>query len=260
MSGRRRYLLLSISLIVALNAWLLGSVWWNRQEPVDSQLQLSQRELPQYRSSYSAGLRLKRELHISYRWPDQQAENLSVEQMSQLGFDLQRCERQRYSWQPSREAFMVLELNGPAYQQELARAKQRLENARAALRRQPARKARQQVLQSAEKDYQRTEQVLSRLLVVAVGVDAQQLRQQYGQRTMYAIVPAVVEARLDYSAADHQAQCTGYARMANTQLSVPLALRQPGLASATAQDLNFTAQVAFGRTLEPWLQTVQVQP
>lgn len=260
MSGRRRYQWLCLGLIIVLNAWLLSSVWWNRQAPVDSQLQLTQRELPNYRASHSVGVHLRRELHISYRWADPRAENLSLEHMRSLGFDTQRCERARYRWQPPRDGFMVLELNGPAYQHQLTQAKQRVANVQAALRRQPALKKRQQALESAQSDYRQLEQEQSRLLVVAVSADAQQLRSHYADRTMYAIVPAIVRARMDYSGADHQPQCTGSARMRNTQLSVPLALREPWSRSMAPERLVFAAQVAFGRALEPWLQAVEVKP
>jgi hypothetical protein len=265
MSGRQRFLWLSVALIVVVNAWILASVQWNRQEPLDSQLQLSQRELLSSGGSYETGRLIKPALRIDYRWPLQSEQryglNLSHEQMLSLGFAQPRCEREQYRRQSPRPAFMALELNGPAYQQELAQAQQRLNSARAAVKRKPAVKARQEALKSAENQLQATQHNLSRLLVVAVHADAEQLRKQYPDRSQYAIVPATVEARIEYRGSEQAALCGGSARMSSARLNVPLALRAPWLARDSAgSDTGFSAQVAFGRALEPWLQSLELKP
>ena len=88
---RARYLIAGLLLIGLVNAVVLLGAAWNREEPADSSLQLSERELGNthaYWRKDNSSLTLR----LDYRWPSRDSENtylsISVEKMAELGFAL----------------------------------------------------------------------------------------------------------------------------------------------------------------------------
>ena len=91
---RTHSLVSGLGLIVLINAIALAGVAWNRSEPADSSLQLSERELS---DSYSYW-RWRNEnngiaLRLDYRWPRSEADDnsyrrLTAAKMAELGYSV----------------------------------------------------------------------------------------------------------------------------------------------------------------------------
>lgn len=189
------FLLAGLGLILLVNAIVLAGVAWNRQEPADSRLQLSERELSDsygYVRRENSGIGLS----LDYRWPSVEGDALysgvSPEQMAVLGFWLP-AERdevsiRRYRRQQEREALLVLELDGPAYRREVQLAQTAQAEAQRLQQLAPDNPDLQRAARQAEERLLREQHAASRLLVVDVGADLATLRARYADRQRYAIV------------------------------------------------------------------------
>ena len=138
---RGRTLAIGTTLIVLTNAAALGGVWWNRSAIPESALTLSERELRlpwrSLRFTEDSGLALNLNWRVAEREAGESGsgptfnggapEWLAAAQMTALGFasgDLDSdAGRRRYTRQLPREAILVLELDGPARQYALDRAR-----------------------------------------------------------------------------------------------------------------------------------------
>lgn len=266
-----------IALIALTNAIALGGVAWNRSGEPESVLKLTQRELSKSRD-YGLGreegglqLRLRwRALPANpttdYYWEYQGTpEWMDEAKLASLGFDVSPLPpARRGTWredrQLPREALIVLELDGPAYQKALERARARaaIEAAKGAKsgKTGPGTPAEQ-----AANQLRNEETASSRLFAVDAGRDAQALRAKFPDRARYAIVQGKV--RVTYlSGRGKQARWTGYVGdILNDQVNVPLEFRKsiepaPGTVRrfpAAASGPVFEVTVAFGRRFEPWI-------
>ncbi|MGB4074686.1 DUF4824 family protein [Pseudomonas sp.] len=200
--NRRHYLLAGFGLIGLVNAIALAGVYWNRQEPADSRLQLSERELDN-RYSYGGKENNSVALSLNYRWPSRAEDNgyypsISAEKMAELGFsvptELSEDSVRRYRRQLDRDALLVLELDGPAYQRELQQVRAEYAEAQRLQGLAPDNQDVQEAAERAHDALLREQQIASRLLVVDVGPDLQALRTRYPDRQRYAIVRGSVQA------------------------------------------------------------------
>jgi hypothetical protein len=277
---RRRTLIAGIALIAATNAVALAGVAWNRSGEPDSVLALSQRELGQ---SYQFNFDKERGgLTLSLRWRVLTAdpatnsyalsygspEWLDREKLAALGFDVsqptgRRAGSSTYDRQLPRDALVVIELDGPAYQKALALARARAEKEATDAAGLVQKKTRTPGQPPAE-SLKREETVNSRLFAVDAGRDAAALRAKYTDRTRYAIVHGQVRAHYE-GGASGSGLWTGYIQaIDNVLLNVPGEFRQTigTLADAGAwvtaaepgKPLRVT--VAFGKRFEPWITGV----
>ncbi|WP_347506296.1 DUF4824 family protein [Pseudomonas anguilliseptica] len=282
---RAGYLVAGLVLIGVVNAIVLAGVAWNRQPPEDSRLQLSERELAAtyaYWRKDNSSLALR----LDYRWPSQADDDhyylsISAEKMAELGFhvptELNEQTVRRYRRQLDRDALLVLELDGPAYQREVALMAAAHAEALRLQKSVPDSKELHEAAQHAANalDYERRR--ASRLLVVDVGMDQQVLRARYPDRTRYAIVRSIIEVQASSVATDWDGkgddprpnnqrwtwQLGGSAETPGVQSlnlpqrwhatfdSLPQQNEQLAVDYLSDQKL-FTADVAFGRRLEPW--------
>ncbi|SEE18612.1 DUF4824 family protein [Pseudomonas anguilliseptica] len=282
---RAGYLVAGLVLIGVVNAIVLAGVAWNRQPPEDSRLQLSERELAAtyaYWRKDNSSLALR----LDYRWPSQADDDhyylsISAEKMAELGFhvptELNEQTVRRYRRQLDRDALLVLELDGPAYQREVALMAAAHAEALRLQKSVPDSKELHEAAQHAANalDYER--RCASRLLVVDVGMDQQVLRARYPDRTRYAIVRSIIEVQASSVATDWDGkgddprpnnqrwtwQLGGSAETPGVQSlnlpqrwhatfdSLPQQNEQLAVDYLSDQKL-FTADVAFGRRLEPW--------
>jgi hypothetical protein len=275
--SRRRTLAAGLVLIALTNAIALGGVAYNRSGEPESVLKLTQRELWQ-----PHGFGLDREeggLQLSVRWRVLTAdpgvafnaghqgtpEWLNEAKLAELGFDISpppatRRASWRYDRQLPKEALVVLELDGPAYQKALVRARERAakEAAKAAEtgKAGPGTPAQQAVV-----FLKNEETTNSRLFAVDAGPDAQALRAKYPDRTRYAIVQGKVRP-YHQSGRGKEARWTGYIEVIqNAQVNVPLEFRKAiepariaGQRGPAAQGAApFEVTVAFGKRFEPWI-------
>lgn len=271
--SNRHSLFAGLSLIVLVNAIALAGVAWNRSEPADSRLQVSERELshsyPYWRQDNN-GIALL----LNYRWPNSKPNDysydslrqLSPEQMHALGFkvpsELNDESVRHYRRQLDRDGLLVLEFNGPLYQQQLHRAREQLEKSRADLAAVPDNKQLIESHKLARETLQREQTSASRLFVIDAGSDMANLRTRYPDRQRYAIV----RGRFDTWAwhDDGRWQIGGSAQVpvaANIYLpqrwhalfaELPRRPDTPGFPNSGGEKL-FNAELAFGQRLEPWL-------
>ena len=244
-----RLLLAAAGLIVISNALSLAGVAWNRSGTPDSQLRLSERELPfawrefgpQENSNLALRLDWQQEQRRPNDWrgPDWLQRNALLE----LGFDeLPEDGQENYA-------------DGPTYQRELARAAAELAEAR-------SKQAAAERIKDLEQQLQHAREQDSRLYAVAAGLDRASLRQRYPDRQRYAIVPARISASL--SQQDKRWYVRGHiSELRVGDLYLPLASRdalRAEYAQPEQQRAHYQVELAFGQRLEPWVQDVQLEP
>jgi hypothetical protein len=276
------------ALILLVNAVALTGVYLNRSGEPEARMTLSQREL-----GIPWDWRVPRDnsglvLALNWRVPDGNAveysyggygyhggtpEWLDEPRMKALGFDTAAVAesgegRRRFERQLPREALLVLELAGPAWQAALERARAN------AARHEAARLANADSKEFAEKAKRAQEQLKneetlnSRLFAVDVGADRAALRAKYPDRSRYLILKATLRPRLETQ--DQKTRVTGYvSELAVQRINVPHALR-PTLEPVLEQALRklprtpaapaalFEATVAVGQRLEPWIEAISV--
>jgi hypothetical protein len=260
-----------------VNAIALAGVAWNRSEPADSRLQLSERELGNgynYRSKENSGIALR----LDYRWPGRRADDyrksasntFSASKMSELGFtvptELNEKSVRHYRRQLDRDGLLVLEFNGPLYQQQLQRTQEQLTKSSADLAAQPSNQDLQETRQEAREDLQREQTSASRLFIVDAGTNQASLRAQYPDRQRFAIVRGQISAE-DWQHNDSW-QVGGSAQIpvaASINLpqrwhqlfdSLPRRKDVAGFAHSGGDKL-FNAELVFGQRLEPWVAQFQ---
>nr|WP_298166100.1 DUF4824 family protein [uncultured Pseudomonas sp.] len=291
---RRHSLVSGLGLIVLINTIALAGVAWNRSEPADSRLQLSERELS---DSYSYW-RWRNEnngiaLRLDYRWPRSEADDnsyirLNAEKMAELGFavpsELNEDSVERYRRQLDRDVLLVLELDGPSYQRELKRAQKHYETSNQLHELAPTNEKLQREQEEARKALANEQHSASRLFIVDAGLDRHSLRTRYPDRQRYAIMRGKVRVSAHSESIDWTGkgpdnrpqeqrwrwQLGGHADIPGAhsiQLpqrwhaafkQLPRQQEQPGRPYAR-QSKVFNAQVAFGKRLEPWLIQLQAR-
>jgi hypothetical protein len=191
---------------------------------------------------------------------------LDEKRMAELGFDVDRMKRNesrriKYDEQSERQVLVVLELAGPAWQQALEQARQRLARQESLLRASPAAKELIDPEKRAREGLAREENDNSRLFAVDVGTDMAALRAKYPDRSRYPILKC--KLRLHTALRDKKSVVTGHLDSLSVgQVNVPHVLRpvfenMPSRAGGpTEKRLPFTATVAVGQRLEPWIEAV----
>ncbi len=264
-----------VGLILLVNAVALGGVAWNRSGEPESVLPLSQRELLRNSSWHNENSGLS--LRLYWRTPtrDESMRHnrgwlpaIDAQKMEKLGFampaQVDDDSAPRFGRQQSRDALLVLELDGPLHQREVQLTRKRLDEARLA-----ADAAPQNARLADERDFIRREldseeKTDTRLLLKDVGLDLQALRAQYPDRQRYLIVHGRVRPISNYY--QHVWTLGGTASSIGTDsINVPhqwrerldrVLSRPARTADGTAQP--YVAEVAFGRRLEPWIERIEI--
>jgi len=264
-------LIAGLALITTTNLVALGGAAYNRSGEPDSSLSVTQRELqPDHIGVYrkeNSGLTL----HLRWRVL-QQAEIRSVyafdgagggapawldaAKMAELGFDRKIMVNRsaadaqwRHERQLPRDVLVVLELNGPVYQQALERARRAATEVESKNERGEGKKNAQEIIDRAERRS-------SRLFAVDAGLDRDALRAKYPDRQTYAIVRGQVRPAWEPSG---KISGTLY-DLSAAAINVPLEMRAafdgalpPSYQRSMDEGPHFEAKVAFGQRLEPWL-------
>ena len=269
--SRRRTLIAGVTLILAINAIALGGVAYNRSGTPESQLQLSERELKapygRFNRSENSGV----ELALMWRVPvDPDAHEpyygyeswggtpawLNAVKLAALGFEAlpeKRSASADYKWQRTKEVLLVLELGGPAAQQALERARQKAAEEGKLSEANPGNKEFERRNKSAKETLLHEERESSRLFAIDAGLDVATLRAQYPDRSRFLIVRGHV--RPQYVTRNKQDQLSGHvSALSVRQINVPVEF-QPVLEGAVPGNnkIRFSATVAWGQRLEPWL-------
>ncbi len=261
----------ALLVILLTNAVALGGALWNRSGEAESRLTLSQREL---RMPYTRFDRENSGLTLALNWrvaaqPDRSnvyweyssggmPEWLDKAKMESLGFDMSQNDKGNIRWNDrtlSRDVLLVLEQDGAAHQQALARARQHLDAEETKLAAMAESNEKKNRLKNAADQLAREEKENSRLFVIDAGLDPVVLRGKYPDRTRYAIVHGQVRPAWNNGQNDSGAR--GYVGSVSISgINVPHALR-PLLANQPGQE-KFTVGVSFGKRLEPWIASLEV--
>lgn len=262
---RSHALLAGVALILLINAFALAGVWYNRSGEPESRLALSEREL----DGMPAGLRKENSglsLQLRWRLPTAAGEDatyyhrrLNEAQMRQLGFAAQNADdcQPRCRRQAQREVLVVLELDGPAYREELRHQQERVEQARQALAALPEDKQLRERVEQQSRQLEDRERD-TRLYAVDFGLDRDALRQRYPDRSRYAIVPGLVRPN-HWS---NSQPLHGYlSQLSIEQINVPRRWHRaladmPSRPRDKSTTPGYRIEVAFGQRLEPWISEV----
>ena len=249
-----RGLLAGLVLILLTNAAILAGVAWNRRGEPDAVLTLTEREL---QLPWNAGDEDDTGLVLRLEWNPRGIAGkalpaaLPAATLRELGF--RRSPLPGRS-QPPRTAWVVLEMEGEAWQRWLAERRREAEEQRA--------KAEESDCPPGH-EIEQMEMSESRLVLVDAGLDREALRRRHPDWRRSIIVPGVVEADGLVS------------ELGVESIYVPLRLR-PVLDEIVTAELvkrhriagaedaprppRYRMDVAFGRRGEPWLVKVEKLP
>ena len=267
-------LIVGLALILLTNAVALLGVYWNRSGVPESTLTLTQRELQQpydwgmNRENSGMSLRIHWRVHTGEKyWPGSYSGGMPLwldqSRMANLGFDVTAAAGKHDDYrQLSREVLLVLEQDGPAWQQALKSAQQYAEEQDAKLAAIPIDDQMKKNAKRAHEIAAKEAQENSRLFAIDAGLNLTELRVLYPDRNRYAIVRAQVRP----SYVGDPRKIAGYIdRISIEEVNVPYEYhtkfeekaRQIPRQSSTRQ--VFEASVAFGQRLEPWLIGMSVE-
>jgi hypothetical protein len=282
--SRRGFLLAGVGLILAANAVALGGAAWNRSGDPESTLRLSERELRVVgepvldRENSGMALRLRWRTLPRRAGPEDEFHGLGYayggppkwldgSKLAELGFDTARKRvpgGREHDAIPAKEVFLVLELDGAAYQAALERARQDSQRAKAAQAGKAGARDPEGESKRAAERLRREESTSSRLFVIDAGLDAGALRARYPDRARHSIVRGQVRPYWDTQSDATGALVGQVVGPSVGKINVPLEF-QPLLANAgeralrgeeDAQPPRREITVAFGRRLEPWITAV----
>jgi hypothetical protein len=238
-----------IAFIVAVNAVVLIGVRYNRAEPPDSALLLSERELKPVEigsvASEDSGLNLSlqvRTLNVEDQPeaadPAQTAKRvarrngvpwLDAAKMRALGFpdlrasDLARSRRGSNRLLP-KDVYVVLEFDGPGYQRELAQSIRAAELDEQRAQADPADQRLAERARYSRRSANFEREQGSRLYCVDAGLDRAALRKTYADQTHYAIVRGTIG--VSFYSDDNPLQMVGsFLGVRIDEINVPLAFR-----------------------------------
>ena len=269
---RWRTAILGVALIAATNAVALIGVAYNRSGEPESVLVLSKREIAKvgnwgFRSEDSSlefGLRWRVSGGdtLGYAYGSDSSEEdgpswIDRAKLASLGFTIPDSEadgkrRRSMERQQSRDALVVLELDGPAYQKEVERARRRAEEARERAAAMPDDRDLKQRAEAAKRHLVRMEGEETRLYIIDAGPDLATLRAKYPDRMRHAIVHAEIRP-LFYERKGKQ-RLSVSVRLTTANIMVPLAYRD---ALERSRGAGEDVKIAFGKRLEPWIIAIQ---
>ena len=209
----KRYGLISaIALIVLTNIVVLAGVAYNRSGEPDATVQLTERELNWQKrwdltDKEDTGLYLTLKWNMpgyyKYSWKHRRDTWLNQKKLAELGFNTdfplkdKRASRY-YSRQLPRQAYVVLEFNGDAYQNWLKEARKRIKEIKQELIEEKKEK-KKNILEKNIRDIERKMVTQSRLFAIDAGRDTQALRKQYPDQSKTIITPAVFDISMHYT-------------------------------------------------------------
>lgn len=264
-----------LSLVVVVNVVALAGAAFNRAGEPESALRFSEREL---RPPYTWGWETENSglsLGLLWRVPPAQLDErhygtpsrwsaaawLDAAKLREFGIEVPgpsatESEKRRYDKLGEKEVFLVLELNGPAFQSMLEAAEARARRAAEAARDSSVAELWERE-RSADRSLQEERDENSRLFAIDAGMDRAPLRSKYADRTRYAIV----RGRIHPPRLGPDQPRFGYVdALAIDEVNVPVGHRAVfvGVAEAVSRGGRYTGpgfevEVAFGQRLEPWL-------
>lgn len=256
---------LALGLILLANVVVLAGVYANRQGQPTSSLSLTHREF--YLRSYGRGEDSGVTVQLRWQTPrDPDDRILDAAKLAELGFDLppgnDEWTYDRYKVISPRVAYVVLEYDGPAWQQSLQQRRATLDKSLDKARDDRARKRLQD-------NFDRFRQDASRLVLVDVGTNPDALRQRYPDRARDLIARARIAA-YRRSVRDPETKKRSWTLHGRVSSLLPSTITVP---SAMGDELMTTRKTRYGerrtirdevavaldygRRYEPWVASVR---
>lgn len=263
---------LAFGLLAAVNGLVMSRVEANRSGEAEATVWLTERELPVINrlSVDNSGM----DLRLNWRLPTDETMGdarrplwLTTAKLHHLGFRVEDglpTGERRQKMAQTREVFLVLESNGPAYLEAVRRAEAAVSRAEEALRANPADREAQAVRQQARRLLRAEEAIESRLFVIDAGTSAQALRTLYANRSRYIVIPGVI--RLSIRGEQGRDWLVGAIEsIANDTLHVPLEHRRAidtlmqsnRPQQGDTREPRYAVQVAYGSRQDPWITAVR---
>lgn len=278
----KKLIITGLLLIAATNAIVLAGVAYNRSESPTYIVVLSEREanLPyRYsRNKENSGIALKLKWRVlgdaiagqrysSYNYG--RPVWLDEEKLRSIGFKFEQKpgDKGAYSYYRRllpREAMLVLEYHGKAYDEALKKAKAHLGKEEALLRRNPKKEEFIKRVKEAKEIVNDEKLIRSRLFVVDAGLGYNELRAKYPNKARYIITPGKIRATIDRR--KKKDVVSGHiSNLSVGQIQVPLEGRQV-LAPLLKKSRNrrdkvaprYSVRLAYGKRMEPWVVDVTI--
>jgi hypothetical protein len=273
--------IVAAGLVVAVNAFVLARVAWNRHA-IEGSLTLTEREMPVAfvsPSSESSGVALRLDVEHWAPWAKDRYTRdpeldplawLDAGKLASLGFDVELPSDGEEAAifvrrQLPRDAYAVLEHEGrawDAYRKRIAERFGLVDPDSASALTSPADRSDRA---AAERELR----FGSRLFIVDVGTDPAALRAQYPDRNAYVIAPAKVQAYLDrdppWARCPSSCRLRGSVSLLIDEVSVPLRLQRAlptGSRPPAALDRpgehapRYEISLRSGSRYEPWIEAI----
>ncbi len=219
---KRVSLVAAASVVMGANIIALVHVWRNRSGSPESDVTLTQRELPEFYNpnDEDSGIAL------SLRWTDQrwpmpspgsQLAWLDQKILQELGFDTSMAPTDKeafefYQRQRARRAFIALEYDGTSWRKWLDDVEHQAQA-------QPSLRLYSPALNLPETS--------SRLMAIDASSDAGRLRARHSDRGLVVIVPAVIRIEVEPQSANNQGRLYGLIQEIPSSIHVPCHLVTP---------------------------------
>ncbi|MBN1255478.1 MAG: DUF4824 family protein [Deltaproteobacteria bacterium] len=267
-------------LLLAVNVFVLLGVSANRSEKPETLIELTERELslPYKWNDENSGLALKLDWRIisdnkndTYRFYGHWGVPIwfNARKLIELGFTIDETTcSYKYSNREKeplpKNAFIVFEYDGKAYQEALRGAEEYLNKTAAELKAHTTDKDTQDRFEEARRRLERERVTESRLFAIDAGLDPGTLREQYSNRSKFIIMPGVVE--LTCRSYNKKREVAGrISDIRVDKINVPLKHRklfdaivaQDKFGNRKQQGPRYKVEVAYGSRFEPWIRAVK---
>ena len=264
----RHLFLTSLALLLITNVYVLSVVAYNRSGEPECLINLTERELilPYRIHKENSGL----SLYLEWRTLNRDEKSASYagwgspawfteEKLKELGFSDNELETEDSYRRPlPKDAYIVLELGGKAYQEAIRRAEQDVaqEEAKEPIDEQEIKWARQRL--------EKERLMASRLFAIDAGLDPKQLRQKYPDTSLFVISPGQVRTSSYYDRSSGEKRHGSITGLNVESIHVSLNQRQmfakfiedDTLGSNGNAGPRYQITLAYGKRFEPWIKSV----
>lgn len=272
-----RLFVLGFALILIANIIALVGVAVNRSGKPEAVIEFTERELsiPYYKmNDENSGL----PIHLNWRILPESKDDIysfysswgspawfNEQKLTEIGFvmDETTCpdeDSKRKELLP-KDAFIVFEYDGEAYQEALQRAERSLKKAEGALKTNEKDKDLQDRFNGANRNLEAERNSASRLFAIDAGLDAGKLRQRYPDRLKFVIMRGIVG--LECRSVKNKKEVVGrIADIRIDKINVPLMYRKlfdsilAQKRPAELQNPRYKVEVVYGSRFEPWIQRI----
>ena len=277
----RALFVLAFAVLAATNIAVLSGVAYNRSGDPETRITLTERELPLLYDVFEENSGLA--LHLAWRaLPTEEDERPyrgwggpawpTADKLRTLGFSLDddpgNDDDGALTKAPiPREVFIVLELEGAAYREAVARAERALVREEGLYRANSGDKQLRENFEAAEKRLQRERIAESRLFAVDAGRDPAGLRRTYSDRGRFIIAKGLVKPAYHFENKVKRVRGT-ILRLSVEGIHVPLAQRgvfdgvlaEEKSRGASLAPPRYRVELAYGRRFEPWIVSATATP